>query len=229
MRTPWHAWYLLLRPRRIRRRLAQLVEAGVLERAPNLWQMELGVLRMWHRLVFRSDTVGMCTDHPVRPNWRARLLDNRLLRFPFLVWERAIAPFDHTGLGVPSWRLVRHLLAAHHDGNQFAYDLEILRAEPERLEELRRQAREIVERDTRRGRWLKDLVVYERYHQNLLEAVETVQGGASLLEQEEALDPDIGFQAAMGWCLAQPETPGETWKAWRAGAFPRSMSVTEAP
>ena len=144
-RPSWHAWWILLWPRRIAGHLGMLAERGVIEAAPNLWQMELGVLRMWHRVLFRGDTIGTCEDQPVRSTWRARLLRWRPLRFPFLLWERAIAPLDHSGLAQPSWRMIRHLLAAHHDANQFAYDLEILRARPGALEALREEAEQVVE------------------------------------------------------------------------------------
>ncbi len=222
-RVPWHAWPLLLRPRRIRRRLRQLVAAGVIERAPNLWQVELGVLRMWLRVFFRSDTVGTCAHHPVRRTWRARLLRWRLLRGPFLAWERAVAPLDHSGLAQPEWRLVRHLLAAHHDQHAFAYDLEILKGTPGALEEVEAKAREVIAEETRRARWLRDLVVFDRYHESLLESVARARAGLPLVTADEADDPDIAFDAYARWCLAQPPTPRATFAAWRAGAFPAPL------
>ena len=81
-RVTWHARLVLLWPRRIDDHLAALVEAGTLQRRPTLWQVELAVLRMWHRVVFRGDTVGTCTAHPVRRTWRARLLQWRPIRWP---------------------------------------------------------------------------------------------------------------------------------------------------
>lgn len=216
MRPSWHSYLVLLRPGRVAQRLGQLVEAGVIERAPTLWQIQLGVLRMWHRVFFRGHTVGTCTDHPVRSTWRARLLRFRLLRGPFLVWERAIAPFDHSGLVQPPERMVRHLLGAHHDANQFAYDLEILKGNPGSLERVERGAAEVVAGRTRRARWLADLCVFEGYHEALLLATRRALAGEPLLSPEEAEDPDIGFSAYIRWCLAKPETPGATWRAWGA-------------
>ena len=219
-RVPWHAWLILLRPRRVGRRLRQLAAAGVIEHVPNLWQIELGVLRMWLRVVFRSDTVGTCADHPVRDTWRARLLQFRPLRGPFLVFARAVAPFDHSGLAQPEWRLIRHLLAAHHDKHQFSYDLEILKATPGALEEVRRRALEVIAEDSPRAHWLRDLVVFERYHENLLASVDAALADEPLVDPEEADNPDIGFDAYIRWCLAQPPTLPATLRAWRAGAFP---------
>jgi len=221
--APWHAHLILLRPRRVARRLQQLVAAGVIDRAPSLWQIELGVLRMWLRVFFRSDTVGTCTDHPVRSTWRARLLANRILRGPFLFFERAVAPFDHSGLAQPEWRLIRHLLAAHHDRHQFSYDLEILKATPGALQELRAKTLEVIAEDTARARWLRDLVVFERYHENLLVSVDRALAHQPLVTPDEADDPDIGFDAYIRWCLAQPATPSATFAAWRSGQFPRPL------
>lgn len=222
-RIPWHAYVVLLRPRRVSMRLEELVEAGVLDRAPSLWQVELGVMRMWLRVLFRFDSIGCSGEQRVRQTWRARLLANRLLRGPFLLWERAIAPLDHSGLASPRWRVIRHLLAAHHDRHQFAYDLQMLGGTPGALEEVRAKALAVVEEDTRRSRWLEDLVVFEGYHQSLVEAVDRALRGAPLVDEDEADDPDIGFDAYIRWCLAQPATPVSTWRAWRRGDFPRVL------
>lgn len=220
----WHARIVLVKPRRVLQHLGQLRAAGVLTTLPTLWQLELLVFRMWNRLIFRSGNVGTSSVHPVRKTWRARVLQYRLLRFPFLLFERAIAPLDHTGLAVDTWRTVRHLLAAHHDRNQFCYDLEILAATPGALEAVRIQAARIVDEDTPRARWLKDLVVFEHYHEDLLLAVERVIGGEALLEGEDLANPDVGFRAAMSWALNQPQTPSDTWLAWRAGSYPNACN-----
>jgi len=224
----WHSRLVLFWPRRIRRHLTQLVQAGIIPRAPSLWQLELGVLRMWHRLVFRSDTIGCCSDHAVQPTRRAKLLRFRVLRFPFLLLERSIVPLDHSGLVQPTQRMMRHLLGAHHDGNQFAYDLEILRAQPGALQELRQRVEAVVSGADPRAAWLRDLCVFERYHENLLEAVDRALSGKALVEPDERDNPDITFQAHIRWCLAQPETPGATWQAWRDGSFPRTAEPSQA-
>jgi hypothetical protein len=214
---PLWARVLLIQPSRIQANLERVRRAGLVERTPNLWQLGLGVLRMWHRLVFRSETIGTCAAHPVRPTLRARLLQYRPLRFPFLVAERAIAPLDLTGLASSPERLVRHLLGAHHDGEQFVFDLEILSCYPGKLEELAAEVRALIARDSARSRWLRDLTVYERYHENLAAAVERALTGDLSLPPEQADDPDISFAAYLRWCAAQPETPAATWQAWRRG------------
>lgn len=220
MRTPLHAYLILLRPSRVRYNLEALRQAGLVEQVPNLWQIELGVLRMWHRLIFRPETIGMSTAHAVRPGWRARLLEKRPLRLPFLLREGSVAPWDLSGLLSTPERLMRHMLGTHHDGNQFVYDLQMLSIHPGRTEELLEQARAVVEnRDPKRAAWLRDLVVYEQYHETLLAVVESAVRDGVELPPDEAADPDISFLAYLRWCARQPSTPAETWRAWRSGAF----------
>jgi hypothetical protein len=214
---PWYLHLLLFQPRAVQRGLDRVRDSGLVEETPNLWQITLGVLRMWSRVLFRSETVGMCAGHAVRPTLRARLLQHRPLRFPFLLAERAIAPLDFSGLASPPERISRHLLGAHHDERQFLYDLELLRCYPGWLEEVRAAAAEVVSGKGPQAEWLRDLTVYERYHENLLEAVEKALAGQLEMSPEEADDPDISFTAYLRWCARQPRTPAETWEAVRRG------------
>ncbi|APR78422.1 Hypothetical protein A7982_03769 [Minicystis rosea] len=214
---PWFARLILVEPERVHRGLERVRAAALVEPCPNLWQIFLGVVRMWQRILFRSETIGTCVEHPVRPTLRARLLRHRPMRFPFLVWEQAIAPLDASGLASSPERVLKHLLAAHHDGNQFAYDLQMLRCYPGWLERVRDAAAEVVAHDTARFRWLRDLTVYERYHENLLAAVERAIEGRFDVSDEEARDPDITFFAYLEWCARQPATPEATWEALRRG------------
>lgn len=210
----WHAHLLLAHPQRVHDKLTQLVRCGVIDQAPTLWQLELGVMRMWYRVVFRSNSIGTSTTHQVRSGWRARLLHNRLIRGPILLLEGAIAPWDHTGLASTSKRTIKHLLAAHHDGAQFAYDLAILSGEPGALKELHAQTLRILTTESRRTSWLRDLAVYEGYHEALLNAVECYLNGDSCLDPGAAHNPDIAFEAYIDWCLRQPMTPRDSWRAW---------------
>lgn len=182
--------------------LARIESARVVPRTPTRAQIDRGVLRMLHRLVFRSGTVGTCKAGTVRRTWRARLLQWRILRLPFLVRERAIAPFDLSGLASPPDRIIRHLLAAHHDGVQFAYDLELLALYPGRLEELRDEVKKVIDGDDARARWLRDLTVFEGYHEALLDAVERTLRGERLLTPAQAADPDLSLYAYLAWCAS---------------------------
>ena len=217
---PVHSW-LLLFPRRIDARLAELRASGLFppDEIPNLWQVQLGVARMWHRVLFRSETIGTCAEDPVRSTWRAKLLEKRPLRFPFLLLEKAVHPLDFSGLASSPERIVAHLLGAHHDGMQFHYDFELLVTHPERLAEVRDQARAIAQGTHPRSEWLADLVVYEGYHRKLLAAVESYLAGELQVPAELRDDPDIVFAAYLRWCARQPKTPRETWAAWRRGEF----------
>jgi hypothetical protein len=218
-RFPWHAHVVLLRPSQIARALDAIRAARVVDSVPTIFQMELGVLRMWHRILFRPDTIGTTSDFPVRDDRWARMLEKRWFRFPFLLREGSVVPWDLSGLLSTPQRLMTHLLGTHHDGLQFVYDMQMLTAYPGALEELRDRAREVVEHDTPRTRWLRNLCVYERYHEILLDVVErAVQDGISL-PPEQTCDPDISFLAYLRWCAQQPATPRAAWRAWRAGRF----------
>jgi hypothetical protein len=217
--VPWYSYPLLLAPRAIARNLDRVRDAGLVDEVPNLWQLSLGVLRMWHRIAFRPETIGTCAGHDVRPTLRARLLQYRPLRFPFLLRERAVAPWDLTGLASSPDRLLRHMLGAHHDGVQFVYDMQILQCYPGKLADLQRAAREVAAEDTPRARWLRDLAVYESYHDNLREFVDRAVERGIELSDEDARDPDISFFAYLDWCARQPATPAQTWRALRAGRY----------
>ncbi|MRG91134.1 hypothetical protein [Polyangium spumosum] len=208
---------LLLFPRRISENLARVEASGLVPRAPNLVQLSLGVIRMWVRLVTRPETIGTCREHRVRPTLRARLLAYRPLRFPFLVRERAIAPLDFSGLASSRERVLRHLLGAHHDGNQFAYDLELLGIHPGALEELHERAARVVSGEDPRAEWLRDLVVFEGYHESLLAAVERARTDGVRLAPREADDPDISFSGYLRWCARMPATWREALPALLCG------------
>ncbi len=218
MTQPWYVRLLLGDTERIHLHLDRMREHGIVDVAPNPWQLCLGVLRLWHRSLFRTETVDTSPDGTVRPTWRARLLANRAIRLPFLLAERAVAPLDFTGLRNPPERLIRHLLGAHHDRNQFVYDLEIL-AGHGRLEQLRDAVTEVIEHDTDRSRWLRDLTVFEGYHESLAAAVDQAIASGPAMTDAEANDPDLSFRAYLSWCARQPATPAETLAAWRDGRF----------
>lgn len=208
---------LLIFPRRIERNLQRVRDARLVDPVPNLWQLAMGVVRMYRRLVLRPDTIGTCRAHAVRDTWRARALQYRPLRFPFLVAERAIAPLDLTGLASPPERLMRHLLGAHHDGNQFVFDLQILQCYPGALRELQRRVDSLVADDSSRSRWLRDLTVFEGYHESLKAAVDRAVAEGVRLAPDEADDPDLSFEGYLRWCARQPATPADTLRAWRRG------------
>jgi hypothetical protein len=210
MSYPFWAHLLLLDPARVEARLRRIEESG--RPAPNLWQVAQGVLRMVRRLIFRSDTVGTSAGH-VRDTWRARLLHWRPLRLPFLVAERAVAPLDLSGLLSSRERILRHLLGAHHDQNQFAYDLQMLSADPGALDELVARAARVVSGDDPRAGWLRDLTVFDGYHESLLVAAERARAGDLSLPGPDGADPDISFFAYLDWCRAQPPTPRESLRA----------------
>jgi len=209
----WHARCLLVRPSVVQARLDAVRDARLVDDVPNLWQIELGVLRMWHRTLFRPDTLGTCTDHPVRPTLRARLLKPRPIRFPFLLWERAVAPWDMSGLLSGPDRLIAHLLGAHHDHTQFVYDLQLLQVHPGALAELRARVAAVIDGSDPRAEWLRDLCVFEHYHEGLAEGLDRFLAGEAELKPADAADPDTSFLAYLRWCASLPDSPRAT-AAW---------------
>lgn len=180
--------------------LERVRAAGIVAVTPTTNDVGRGILRMVHRLVFRSETIGTSRSHRVRDSWRARLLAFRPVRFPFLLAERAVAPLDLSGLASPPDRIIRHVVAAHHDGVQVAYDLELLALWPGKLAELRTALADVVEKDSARSRWLRDLVVFDGYHVSMLALVDAVLRGESILDAEQARDPDLSLVAYLDWC-----------------------------
>jgi len=226
--APWLAYPLLLSPRRIAANLERVREAGLVAEVPTQWQIALGALRMWHRMIFRPESVGTSPNGKVRPTLRARLLHQRALRFPFLIKERAIAPWDMSGLLSSRERIIRHLLAAYHDRAEFMYDLEILSCYPGALDELHTRAREQVHADAPRATWLRDLTVFDGYHERLLALVEEAIAHGVRVPAASADDPDSSFSGYLRWCAAQPKTPAETLKQWRAGRFRVETGITQS-
>jgi hypothetical protein len=209
--TPW-SWFHF-RPRQVERRLAQLVGAGVIAQAPNHWQLSLGVAYMMHRLVTRPETVGVDPQAVPRPTrtW----LRVRPLRFPVLLYKGAVNPLDHTGLGSSDAHVIRHLVGAFHPGDNFHYDLQLIAHAPGVLEALRTRVLAIVEERSPDAELLRDLVVYEGYHERLLAVTEQwLAEGAPALSHD---NPDTTLPAFLGWCAAQPDTPASTLRAAFAG------------
>ena len=223
-RLPAFARVLLVDPEGVARGLERVRAAGLVRVVPNRWQVALGVARMWHRVLFRSETIG--TSHgPTRATWRARLLAFRPLRFPFLLREKAVAPLDFSGLLSSEERVLSHLCGAHHDGDQFAYDLELLETFPGALERLERRAATIVEGRDPRAAWLRDLVVFEGYHEELLLAARDALTGTIGRNPSETGDPDLRLRGYLDWCARQPATPEATWERALAGRFTIAQGV----
>ncbi|MBL8913496.1 MAG: hypothetical protein JNM17_22545 [Archangium sp.] len=188
---------VLVDPRRIAAQLARAHAAGLSERLVTPEQVYAGIVRMWKRVLFRSETIGTSTQ-PVRANARARLLAFRGVRLPFLLAERFVAPFDFSGLLSSPERIIRHVLGAHHQPEQLVYDLELLSMQPGALAQLEAEARAIVESDSSRARWLKDLCVHVGYHESVVDAVRHFRAGS--------LDPDLSLRGFLTWCSEQPLT-----------------------
>lgn len=221
-RPPLWSYALLFRPRHVQARLEVLHEAGALSGpAPSLWQVFLGTLYMWHRVTFRPQTIGLSSS-PVRDTRRARLLRNRLFRGPLLFTGRRVNPLDHTGLGSSSAHLVRHLIGAHHDRQDYVYDLEILATDPGQMAALEQRLAGIVSGEAPDAAFLRDLCVYEGYHESLLDTVRRWNRGE--LPDLSTDNPDVTLRAFMAWCARQPPTPGASLRALLRRQQPAEVS-----
>lgn len=194
-KDPWWLEVVLLDVERLRQVLALARQQGLVSREVTPRQVFAGIVRMWGRVLFRSDTVGT-SNAPVRANWRARLLHVRGVRLPFLLAERFVAPLDFSGMLSSPERISRHVLGAHHQPAQLVYDLELLSVHAGTLERLEAATREILEHDTPRTRWLKDLCVHDGYHQSVIEAVRRFRSEPPA----PGSDPDLSFSGFLSWC-----------------------------
>ncbi len=220
MSVPWPYFLFIRRPRVAQANLRALHARGVTPGVPTPFQMAMGVLYMAYRLVFRSDTVGLETRMPVRATRAARWLQYRPIRFWFLAWERVINPFDLTGFGSRRDFLIRHVLGAHHAGDDAIYDMTLLRAHDGALDALRARAQAVVDGRTRHDRFLRDLCVYEGYHANLLRVLDAVEGGQDRPD-DARIPTDTSLPAFVAWCLAQPPTFADALRARRVRLDPR--------
>ncbi len=210
---------LLYNPELVQKNLRLLYQHGHIEAVPNSWQVSMYVLYMWYRIVFRLDTVGTHATDKVRDTWRAKLWENRVIRVPFLIMEGALnGNYDSTGLGITVDRKMKHLVGAFHPEDNYIYDLALVASYPGKMEQLRRQVIEVLENDNDRTRFLKDLVVYEDYHERLLRAIDRVSSGDwSMVDPAKENNPDTSIANFAKWCLKQPKTPAETLQALLQG------------
>ncbi len=225
-RTPWYAWLLLWRPHHIQHRLAQLRAAGLLQEDVTLWQIYLGTWYMWHRATYRPETIGLASS-PVRGTLRARLLQYRPLRSPFLFAGRRVNPLDHTGLGASKAHLIRHVLGAHHEHTAFDYDLQLLALDPGGLEALHALAVAVCEGRHPQAAFLRDLCVFEGYHETVRDttAAWLARGGADRPGRAHT-DADATLPGFLAWCARQPKTPLETLHALRGAGLDFSPRLT---
>lgn len=205
---PAYVRLLLSSPEAIQKNLCLLYQNGHIDDVPSLWQIVQGTGFYWHRYFFRASTVGLSKTDKVKPTLRARLLSSKVIRTPFLYFSKAIGEKpDVTGLGVSPDYKIRHLLGAYHPGDNAVYDLQFLDCFPGKLEALRHELLTLLRVDNDQSRWLKDLVIYEGYHERLLAMVEENLTGSFTVAEENANNPDTSMRAYVQWCLDQPETP----------------------
>lgn len=197
-------------PELMLKNLALLKEKGHIQEIPTLWQVIQGMAQQWSFTAANLEKLGHDQSHPVRDSAGARLLQPQLLRFIPLLIEGAINPWDRSGLALTPERKMRHILGTHHGGETVMYDMQLLDCYPGALESLRDQLNEILENDTPRSRWLRDLVVYEGYHEALKRVVDRALAGDFTVPEEAPPGDDYTVGSFVDRCLACPVTPEET-------------------
>ncbi|MBK9261239.1 MAG: hypothetical protein IPM54_15715 [Polyangiaceae bacterium] len=210
--------FVLRNPERVEWHLDRLYELGRIDVKPNLWQVSLGVAYMLHRMVFRPSTIGI-DETPVRRTFRARLWQYRPLRFPFLLWQKAIDPIDLTGLSGSMERKHSHLVGAYHPGDNALYDLECMTCDADALAKLREDVVKIIQGDSARARFFQDLTVYEGYHPRLLQLIDRAMAGDFAPQPGKEDHPDTTLRGFLRWCAAQPDTPEATFDALLQGTL----------
>ena len=106
-------------------------------------------------------------------------------------------------------------------------DIEDLLADG-KLEEALTRARAVRDGADPRAEWLRDLTVYENYHEALCAALDAAVRGEFPMPDHQVDDPDISFLAYLAWCARQPETPTETWRQLSAGRYAIAEGVLPA-
>ncbi len=208
---------LLHNPELLQQHLRMLHEQGFTTGVPNLWQVYQHWALSVARAFKRGKVPGMDPDAPVRDTPGAQLLQFPAIRFWGLLFEGAINPWDYTGLALTPQRKMKHVMGAYHFDHTFIYDLEVIALYPGALEQLRDQCLEVLNRDTARTRWLRDLTVYEGYHENLLRCVERCLAGDFSVPDDLKDDRSVKVSYFVEDALALPQTPEATLQAILSG------------
>ena len=151
----------------------------------------------------------------------ARLLEQRWIRFPFLLREGSVVPWDLSGLLSTPERLMTHLLGTHHDGLQFVYDMRDADAR------IRARSRSCA---IARARWSSTTRRARAGCATCASTSATTRrcsrwsSARCTRRRHAAARPRPTIRTSRSsptcdWCALQPATPRETWRAWRAGRF----------
>lgn len=201
---------LLHNPKLLQKNLRLLKERGHIREIPTLWQVFQGMAQQWWYTVNNLETLGHDFENPIRDSIGAKLLQPHAMRFLPLMIEGAINPADRTGLALTPERKMRHILGTHHPPETVIYDLQLLDCYPGALDTLRAKLVAIIEGDDFKSRWLKDLVVYEGYHESILPTVDRAIAGDFSVSLPPRPGDDFTVGSFAERCLACPPKPDGT-------------------
>jgi hypothetical protein len=182
----------------IEARIGFFVKHGLVERTPSPWQVKVGWLAML--------PITLSESERERARSRATWLGQVPVRVPLQVLYNPRQLIADTGLTNEPAQIVRHVLSVYHEDAFLGYDLQLLQSHPGGLALLRREAKRVVDRETRWAPLLTKLVGWPGYHARLIELAEA----AERFEYPDPLDLDRRFTSLVGFaelCRSMPDWP----------------------
>jgi hypothetical protein len=216
-------------PKRIEGRLSKLRELGYLGGTPNRTQLVFGSVDM-----FRFFIIPCAADY-----YRSKditFVFHALLRF----LDDPASMMDPTGFMSHRDAIIGHLMQVTHADP--IYDLQLLAAIPDGLDELEKQLLQILDGTHPRSESIGAIIEDPHYHQRLLEHVREFRanpaGCKPLLRENVANNPHFAeiaqtfgdLPSAIGYFASLPDRPGAALlRLLRTREFPRSASPTIEP
>lgn len=189
-------------------RMGFFARHGYLEALPTPWQLKVGWIAMLPITLSESDRE--------RARSRRTWLGQLPIRVPLQILYCPRQLIADTGLSQAPAHLVRHLLSIYHEDAFLGYDLQLLQSHPGGLAQLRREARRVVDGDTRWAPLLRRLVGWPGYHRRLIELAAAAEG----FEYPDPLDLDPRFATLVGFarfCSTMPEWPDRDFYGFDLG------------
>jgi len=207
---------LWVRPREVDRRLAALEARGLVRVRPGRWQILFGGL----------DMLRFVIEPAARDYYSQRGISfgfHQLLR----VLDDPVSMIDPTGFLSDRDTVIGHVMQVVHLNP--IYDLQLLQAFPDGLDELERQLEAMLDGSHPRARTIGAIVEDADYHARLLDYVRRYRRDPAtppLRREEQTLRADPRFAAAertfatlpgfLGYCAGLPADFGALWRRLRA-------------
>ena len=182
----------------IQDRIGFFVKHGYTDRLPSPWQIKVGCLAML--------PVTLSESERERERSRSTLMGQVPIRVPLQILYNPRQILPDTGLTHRPEQLVRHVLSVYHEDAFLGYDLQLLQSHPRGLALLREEAAKVVEGKTLWAPYLRQLVGWPGYHEELIRLADA----AERFEYPDPLDVDPRFASLVGFsefCCSMPDWP----------------------